>query len=214
MRDEKLGILKKLVRAGLRQAVIGLERDDAGGLAALGKHHNDAEVCREAVAILREKHPEVYIIGSLIFGLPGDTWADLNRLMAWQDRLGPDYCLIIPLTPNPGTTVAQEFVGAGGARDADLAHYNFHTPVCATQTLDLPTLRGMYWRTLLRPSWRRIQWALRTMLFERDARKRRITRSLLRHSTNIATECLRDTWLGTRSAQVTCYSRKPSWYET
>jgi anaerobic magnesium-protoporphyrin IX monomethyl ester cyclase len=215
VRDEKLGILGKLVRAGLRQAVIGLERDDPTGLAALGKHHNDAEVCREAVAILREKYPQVYIIGTLIFGLPGDTWADLDRLMAWQDRLGPDYCLIIPLTPNPGTVVARTLGPLRGRGiDGDLAHYNFHTPVCATEALDLPALRGMYWRTLLRPSWRRVSWALRTTVLERDARKRRVSLSLLRHSTSIATECLLGTLLRSKSAQTSCYSRRPAWYDT
>ena len=195
--------------------MIGLERDDAAGLAALGKHHNGAEICREAIAILREKYPQVYIIGTLIFGLPGDTWADLGRLMAWQDRLGPDYCLIMPLTPNPGTVTARTLAPLRGhGIDGDLAHYNFHTPVCATEALDLPALRGMYWRTLLRPSWRRVSWALRTTVLERDARKRRVSLSLLRHSTSIATECLLGTLLQTKSAQTDCYSRRPAWYDT
>ncbi len=213
VRDEKLGIMKKLVRAGLRQAVIGLERDDAGGLAALGKHHNDAEVCREAVAILQDKYPQVYVIGSLIFGLPGDTWEDLNRLMAWQDRLCPDYCLIIPLTPNPGTTLAQASAVVGAGRDTDMSHYNLHTPVCATEALDLPAMQGMYWRVVARPSWRRLYWALRTMVLERDARKRRITRSLFWRSTDIGVECLLNSLLGKSATRKTCYSRKPTWYE-
>jgi anaerobic magnesium-protoporphyrin IX monomethyl ester cyclase len=214
LRDEQLGILEKLVRAGLRQVVIGLERDDAGGLAVLGKHNNDAETCAAAIALLRRKYPEVYIIGSVIFGLPSDTWADLRRLMAWQDRLGPDFCFTIPLTPNPGTSVAQTTGPGGRATDSEFGHYNFHTPVCATEALDLPALRGMYWRTLLRPSWGRVTWALRTLVLERDARKRRITMSLLRHSTGIATECLWGALTRSRRDQTQCYSRKPAWYDT
>jgi anaerobic magnesium-protoporphyrin IX monomethyl ester cyclase len=213
VRDEKLGTLKKLVRAGLRQAVIGLEREDTGGLAALGKHHNEAEVCREAVAILREKYPQVYIIGSLIFGLPGDTWAELGRLLRWQDRLGPDYCFIIPLTPNPGTAVAGSIDAADGMVDRELGHYNFHTPVCATGALDLRAMQGMYWRIMLRPSWPRLRRLLRTVVFERYPRKRRISLSLLVHGTRISARSLFSR-LRVNPAQVNCYSRKPSWYDT
>jgi anaerobic magnesium-protoporphyrin IX monomethyl ester cyclase len=213
VRDEKLGILKKLVRAGLRQAIIGLEREDAGSVAALGKHGNGAEVCREAVAILREKYPQVYSIGSLIFGMPGDTWADLHRLMAWQDKLGTDYCFIIPLTPNPGTAIAEELAVSGRARDTNLAHFNFHTPVCATDALDLRKLQEMHWRILLRPDWRRIHWPLRALLLERNARKRRVNFSLLRHSTSIIVECLLGKLQPGKSARAIGYSRKPTWYE-
>lgn len=210
VRDEKLGILRKLVRAGLRQAVIGLERDDPRGLTTVGKHHNDAEVCREAIAILRDKYPQVYIIGSLIFGLPGDTWADLQRLLRWQDRLGPDYCFIIPLTPNPGTEAAR---GSLDEVDPDLSHYNFHTPVCGTGALDLRSMQALYWRIMLRPSWPRMQRLLRTVVFERCPRKRRISLSLLVHGTRISVRSLLSR-LRAQPAQVNCYSRRPSWYET
>ncbi|MBN1766750.1 MAG: B12-binding domain-containing radical SAM protein, partial [Sedimentisphaerales bacterium] len=106
IRDEKLGVLEKLVRAGLRQVMIGIERDDPEGLVTLNKHNNAPEICREALGILREKYPQVYTIGSMIFGLPGDTRDDLNRLLDCQYDMGMDYCFLIPLTPNPGTALA------------------------------------------------------------------------------------------------------------
>ena len=49
----------------------------------------------------------------MIFGLPQDTAEDLDRLVRWQDRIGIDYCFFIPLTPNPGTAMADS-----GSRNA------------------------------------------------------------------------------------------------
>jgi len=40
IRDEKQGVLSKLVRAGLRQVMIGIERADNAGLNLLNKHNN------------------------------------------------------------------------------------------------------------------------------------------------------------------------------
>ncbi len=214
VRDEQLGVLDKLVRAGLRQVMIGLERDDAAGLAALGKHNNDPELCREAVAIFREKYPQVYTIGTMIFGLPDDTAADLDRLVRWQDRLGINYCFFIPLTPNPGTPAGDDAQRGGRIAERPLSDYNFHTPVCTTAALGLRELESLYWRAAVRPNRERLSWALRELLLQRDARKRRVSWALFRHGSAIVA---RSVWRAVRrhkSVQPTSFSRKPSWYDT
>ena len=214
VRDEKLGILSKLVRAGLRQVVIGLERDDAPALTTLHKHHQDAETSRQAVAILREKYPQVYVIGSVIIGLPEDTLADLKRLVRWQDTLGLDYCFFIPLTPNPGTAVADELRRAGLLAGCDYADYNFHTPVCTTRSLGLRDIESIYWRAMLRSSPERLMWAMNNLLCQRDARKRRLNWSLLKHGTRIAMESALRMIRSTKRRSVRSFSRKPSWYDS
>jgi radical SAM superfamily enzyme YgiQ (UPF0313 family) len=213
VRDERLGVLGKLVRAGLKQVMIGVERDDSEGLDFLNKHNNGLEVCREAFAILRERHPEVYTIGTMIFGLPGDTLADLRRLRARQYELGMDYCFLMPLTPNPGTAVAEEAARAGRIANGDLASYNFHTPVCRTETLSLRDLESLYWRLMLSPDPRRLLRAARQLLAQRDRRKRRVHRALLGRGTTIAARSLVRAVLHPRSKQPTLYSRKPPWYD-
>jgi radical SAM superfamily enzyme YgiQ (UPF0313 family) len=214
VRDERLGVLGKLVRAGLRQVMIGLERDDVAGLAMLGKHDNDPELCRQAVAIFRERYPQVYTIGTMIFGLPQDTADDLDRLVRWQDRIGIDYCFFIPLTPNPGTAAADDAVRSGRASGRPLADYNFHTPVCTTDALGLRELESLYWRTTLRPSAQRLRWALRELLLQGDARKRRVSWALFRHGTSIAVESLWRAVRHPKRTETTSYSRRPSWYDT
>jgi anaerobic magnesium-protoporphyrin IX monomethyl ester cyclase len=214
VRDEQLGVLDKLVRAGLRQVMIGLERDDHAGLAALGKHQNDPELCRQAVAIFRERYPQVYTIGTMVFGLPQDTAADLDRLVRWQDRIGIDYCFFIPLTPNPGTAAADDAVRCGRVAGRPLADYNFHTPVCTTDTLGLRELERIYWRATVRPSRQRLSWAVRELLLQRDARKRRVSWALFRHGTTIALESLWRTVRRPKRSACTSFSRRPSWYDT
>ncbi len=214
VRDEKLGILSKLVRAGLRQVMIGVERDDDDGLAALGKHNNDASVCREAFAIFREKYPQVYTIGTVIFGLPGDTMVDLKRLARCQYDMGMDYCFVMPLTPNPGTAVARDAEQAGYVANADLASYNFHTPVCTTDSLNLRQLESVYWRIMLSPDRRRIQQALKQLFAERDRRKRRVNLALLGRGTTIAARSLLRAVIQPKHEQPTLYSRKPPWYDS
>ncbi len=219
VRDHTLGVLGKLVRAGLRQVMIGVERDRDRDLGLLGKHRNGADVCREAFAILRQFYPQVYTIGTVIFGLPGDRMEDLRRLAGWQYELGMDYCFLMPLTPNPGTAFADLADLAEKARDAeageatDWARYNFHTPVMPTAALDLRQLESIYWRQIFRPSLRRLQTNGRQLLLERDRRKRRVTMALLARGTGIAVRSLIRNVVHPASREPALYSRKPSWYD-
>ena len=212
VRDQKLGVLGKLVAAGLRQVMIGVERDDPAGLALLGKHNNSAETCREAFAIFREKYPRVFTIGSIIFGLPGDTMADLRRLMSCEYDMGMDYGFLIPLTPNPGS-VASDIARRGGYVDnPDPASYNFHTPVCRTDSLSLRDIESVYWRLMFQPDRRRIGRMLR-QVFQPDRRKRRVQAALLAKGTRIAASSLWRRVFHPHHAQPALYSRRPSWYD-
>ncbi|MDP6380834.1 MAG: hypothetical protein QF662_05780, partial [Phycisphaerae bacterium] len=175
------------------------------------KHNNDAEVCRRAFAIFSEKYPQVYTIGSMIFGLPGDSARDLRRLAGYEAEMGMDYCFIIPLTPNPGTDLAAsagEYVA-----NADLSTYNFHTPVCRTNSLDLRDLENLYWRVMLSPSRKRIGGTLRRLFCERDPRRRRVHAALVTRGASIAVKSLLRALFRPRCNGPTLYSRRPSWYD-
>ena len=213
VRDQKLGILDKLVRAGLRRVMIGVERDDQAGLHTLNKHDNSADVCREAFAIFREKYPQVYTIGTLIFGLPGDTIDDLDRLVRCVHELDMDYGFIMPLTPNPGTAAADDARRGNYITNHDLASYNFHTPVCRTNTLTLRDLESVYGRSMLTPDRLHLQRMFRQLFLERDPRKRRVHWSLFKHGTTIAAKSLLRKARRPRDPQPTLYSRRPSWYD-
>ena len=213
VRDEKLGILEKLVRAGLRQVMIGIERDDDSGLACLHKTNNHLDICREAFAIFRENYPEVYTIGTMIYGLPGDTADDLKRLASRQYEMGVDYCFMIPLTPNPGTVVAQRAARDGYLTNTDRSSYNFHTPICRTDTLTVRDLENLYWKLMFRPDAQGLLRGLKIFFSERNRRKRKVHLSLLRHGTRIAAKSLSRRIFHSRNPKPSHYSRRPSWYD-
>jgi len=213
VRDEKLGVLEKLVRAGLHQVMIGVERDDDAGLATLNKHNNSLDICREAFAIFRERYPQVYTIGTMIFGLANDTRADLDRLVDRQYDLGMDYCFLMPLTPNPGTAVADDARRRGLIGQDDKARYNFHTPVARTETLDLRRLEGLYWRLMLSTNRKRWLRAASQLFAERDRRKRRVHWALLGRGTYIAVRSLARALVRPKDPTPCLYSRKPPWYD-
>ncbi len=212
VRDHKLGVLAKLVRAGLRQVMIGVERQDDAGLSQLGKHNNSSEVCREAFAILHRHHPQVFTIGTMIYGLPGDTRQDLDRLMAAEYEQDMDWGFLMPLTPNPGTAAAQRAERGGYVAGGELASYNFHTPVCRTDTLSLRQLESVYWRMMLSPRPRRLGRFLR-LLTCGDRRKRHVSMALVQRGTMIALRSLLRALLHPKDDRPTLYSRKPSWYD-
>jgi radical SAM superfamily enzyme YgiQ (UPF0313 family) len=213
LRDEKLGILEKLVRAGLRQVMIGVERDDAAGLSYLEKHNNGAETCRAAFSLFRRKYPEVFTIGTVIFGLPGDTMGDLRRLTACEYEMGMDYCFFMPLTPNPGTAIADEAGRSARIANGDLASYNYHTPVCTTDALDLRQQESLYWRSVFSMAGRRIARLLRNLVTVRDARKRRVYLSLLRHGLVVAGRSFLHRITNPGAGAPALFSTKPSWYD-
>lgn len=218
VRDEGLGVLEKLVRAGLRQVMMGVERTDADGLAALGKHDNDPEICRRAFGIFRAKYPEVYTIGTAIYGLPGDGKTEIKALAKAQYDMGMDYLFLIPLTPNPGT----EFETVSPAASTEkLRKFNFHTPVLSTRSLSPRQLEAAYWGAMLVFGFRWLFHTLIRTIFERDQRRRRVHFSLMRHGARTAAAIIAHRLFGKRdevpgnkgeSTPALC-SRKPEWYD-
>jgi anaerobic magnesium-protoporphyrin IX monomethyl ester cyclase len=213
LRDEKNGILEKLVRAGLRQVMIGVERDDEAGLSLLSKHHNDAEICRAAFAVFREKYPQVFTIGTVIFGLPGDTMKDLERIGSLEHDMGMDYAFLMPLTPNPGTRVGAAARRSGRVANSDYASYNYHTPVCETESLSLRDQQSIYWRLIFLRDRRRWTRLAHFLFREPNARKRRVFLALASHGNIIALRSAVRSILRPFGDSPALYSKKPAWYE-
>lgn len=102
VRDAASGALAACVRAGLNEVYLGIERSDAGGLRALGKT-SEVEDARRALDVLHRQFPEVFVVGSFIYGLPGDTPATMRELYRLSVELRLDLAFFIPFTPLPGT---------------------------------------------------------------------------------------------------------------
>ena len=72
IRDEKAGILKKMVDAGFFYTLIGVERANSKHLASLSKSKYYADKCEQAFRILK-RYPEVFTNGTFVFGTEDET---------------------------------------------------------------------------------------------------------------------------------------------
>lgn len=102
VRDAASGALAACVESGLNELYLGVERPDPPGLATLRKHL-DPNRTREAMRLLRAEHPGVCVVGSFIYGLPGDTPTQMREIHRMAGELELDQFFFIPLTPLPGT---------------------------------------------------------------------------------------------------------------
>lgn len=102
LRDHRSGALAHCVRAGLNELYIGAERLDAPSLAALGKR-GEIDDSRQAFRLLADRYPQVFSVGSFIYGLAGDTPASIRQMYDLSLRMPMDKAFFIPLTPLPGT---------------------------------------------------------------------------------------------------------------
>ena len=214
VRDEDLGILEKAVRSGLCQVMIGVERPDETGLAALNKHSNGPDITARAFEIFRKKYPGVFTIGSVIFGLWDETKQSLDELSDYQYKVDMDYCFFIPLTPNPGTELYDEACRRGIIEVADRRAYNFHTPVMRTRHFSAKQLERLYFKLLYKVSLDRIKCLLRKFLRVRDRRRKRVFKSLLKYGTQITARYIISRLREPFGSKPTIYSRKPVWYDS
>ena len=212
VRDERLGILKKQVAAGLRQAIIGVERLEDGCLASFDKRSNSAEVVREAFAILRKNYPSVYTIGTFIYGLWEETEDSLAGLVRFAWASAPDTAFFIPLTPNPGTAVREEAQRRKAIEIHDFRAYNFITPVMRTRRYSAAQLQQVMHRQILAAWPRYFGLTVWRAFFDRDQRRRSVQLAMLRHGARYSLQNIL-AGLRRRNGRLAYHSVVPEWYE-
>jgi radical SAM superfamily enzyme YgiQ (UPF0313 family) len=102
VRDAKSGALERMVRGGLNEVYIGVERPDNDSLKSVSKS-TTIPIVREAFQILARQHPQVFTLGTFIYGLPGDTPETVRAIFHLSHELEMNHAFFIPLTPLPGT---------------------------------------------------------------------------------------------------------------
>jgi len=210
VRDEELGILEKQVRAGLVQAMIGVERVRPGDLRTFCRSQQGAETAAKAFEIFRRRYPHVYTIGTMIYGTWEETRETMRELIDFEHSSGMDYGFYIPLTPNPGTELWDKARNNGRLATRDFRAFNFHTPVMHTRHFRAAELESIYRKITLRPTLARLRHNVRVLIGP-GARKRRVHRALFRHGARILLRSLAKRVLG-RDKGPTVYSIEPKWY--
>ncbi len=205
-RDASSGALKTCVQAGLNEVYVGIERPDQAGLRALNKSV-DTTVVREAFRILSRDYPEVFTVGSFIYGLPDDTPETIRAMWRLAHELDLDMTFYIPLTPLPGTPGwSPELWDPTGAafRSFDFLPQVDGNPRVARLTWELYRCFALSWPPA------RFRWLLRGLCSRGGRRRRIVRRAVFRalhfYSLGIVRVLFKSSGAGAL--------RYPSWYDS
>lgn len=135
IRDEKLGIMEKLVRSGLRHISIGGERADDAALNDLGKKCYKIDMVNEALSIFHKKYPQVFTQVTFIIGVRNETKETMLQLLEYVKDLKVDYPAFHPITPVPGTKLWEQAKKEGWLEITDFSYYDWSTPVMGSKYL-------------------------------------------------------------------------------
>ncbi len=133
VRDEKKGILEKLVRAGLSHILIGVERAEDDSLTLLDKRFYTGGVAREALDIFKRRYPEVFVQATFIVGVKEESPESLKKQVAMAKELDVDFPAFHPITPVPGTPIYDEALAKGWITEEQFDDFDWLTPVLDTQ---------------------------------------------------------------------------------
>ncbi|MFO8015694.1 MAG: radical SAM protein [Candidatus Woesearchaeota archaeon] len=144
VRDEQKGIFPKLVKAGMKQVMIGLERTSSHDLRYLDKQGYTYSTTRKAFEVLR-KYPEVLSIATYIYGIPTETRKSMRQFYDSLEEIPFDMGIPLPLTPNPGTKFFDDLDKRKLIDIKDFSYYNFVNPIIRSEKLS----RNMIWLLMI-----------------------------------------------------------------
>ncbi len=156
IRDEKLGVMEKMVKAGLQHIAMGAERASDEDLKALNKTFYNKEVLDECVRIIKKKYPHIFVQISFITGLRGDTKKTFKEILEFAKKLSPDYPAFHPIMPIPGTKLWYEYKKKGYIEVEDFNLYDLSTPIISTGYLsrdEVWDLTADLYRKYVTPKW-------------------------------------------------------------
>ncbi|MBN95839.1 MAG: hypothetical protein CL928_17500 [Deltaproteobacteria bacterium] len=128
IRDEKRGILEKLVHAGLRHLCIGVERAEDERLKQFNKGFYNNDQLRETFRIL-DKYPAIFKQATFIVGTRYETRESMFRQAELAKELNVDYPAFHPITPVPGTPVFDQAMQEGWITLEDFTEFDWMTPM-------------------------------------------------------------------------------------
>ncbi len=206
VRDEKLGIMKNMVKNGLVQAIVGLERLKKKDQENLGLNGKEYGICKEAFRILK-RYNKVYTIATMVYGLPDDNWEDLRQIQKFIYKNIVDFQFILPFTPYPGTKLWEIYKDK--MKNLDFRTWNLHRPVMGTKYLTRKQLDSWFKECLLKYMFQP-SFYIRNFT-EKDKRKKRIHWSLTTKLFKGLFRGIADMITGNKELE---YGRKPEWYDS
>lgn len=217
LKDESMGILEKMVRAGLIHPLIGVERACSDDLRKVQKSVYTREMIKEVFQVFKKKYPHVFRQGTFVTCLPFDTRESMLELVKYAVEIDIDYPGFHPVAPVPGTYLYQEAKKAGIIAEKDLTRYDWSTPILRSSTgLSIDELAQLNMELNKRYVLYRPHWLIRG-LFSPHKHKRGLYWWFLINTLKMLVLGMKDVVLGKKKMEgITGFMRlkKPSWYET
>lgn len=135
LEQEKLGILEKMVKAGLRHVLMGGERPEDSELAEIGKTETKGYHLYEASKLLRKKYPEVFRQVTFLVGIRSETPASLKRLGIFTRKVNIDFAAYHPIMPYPGTPLWDKAIQNNWIEEMDFSKFDMFYPVMPSETM-------------------------------------------------------------------------------
>ncbi len=156
VRDEKLGVLEKLVRAGLSHVLIGVERAEDETLLDMNKRFYQGGVAEKALRIFKTRYPQVFLQGTFIVGVKDETPDSMERQAALARRLDIDFPAFHPITPVPGTPIYDRAIREGHITEEMFDDFDWLTPVLDSEFMTRDEIAAAMHRmnaTFVNPRW-------------------------------------------------------------
>jgi anaerobic magnesium-protoporphyrin IX monomethyl ester cyclase len=217
LRDERLGVLEKMVKAGLTHPLIGIERGCTDDLRLLRKSVYTSELVKEVFLIFKKKYPSVFRQGTFVTCLPFDTKESMLNLVKYAVEIDIDYPAFHPVAPVPGSYLYQEAKKLDLLEEKDFSSYDWSTPIMRSSTgLSKKDFASLNMELNKRYVLYRPHWLIRGF-FSRYKHKRGLYWWFFRNTIKMMFLELKDTVLGRKKFEgFTGFMRlhKPKWYDT
>ncbi len=129
LRDERLGVLEKMVKAGLVHPLIGIERGCTEDLRKLKKSTYTRDLVKEVFLIFKKKYPQIFRQGTFVTCFSFDTRESMLNLVKYAVEIDIDYPAFHPVAPVPGTYLYQEAKEKDILEEKNFKRYDWSTPV-------------------------------------------------------------------------------------
>ncbi|MFH1539105.1 MAG: radical SAM protein [bacterium] len=133
LEQEELGILPKMVKVGLRHALIGGERPTDEELGQIGKSKLAADALMKCSHLLKRKYPLVVRYSTFVTGIRTETPESMMRLSDYSIDARLDFAPFHPITPFPGTPLYDEAVENGWIEEEDFSKFDMFHPVMQSE---------------------------------------------------------------------------------
>ena len=209
LRDEKNGVMEKLVRSGLAHLCIGVERAENAQLGDWRKPFYNCDQTVETFELLRKKYPKVFRQATFIVGGRDETLESMALQLKFAKSLKPDYPAFHPLTPFPGTGTYDEAVKNDWLEIKDFDYYDLATPVMRSETLTREQIQAEIVR--LNKSFVSVFWLVAGLLSPYRYRRNMFIWWFLISAKIFLTSLVgfKNPFTGTRYTDL----RKPDWYD-